>query len=117
MSRLGNILKEMITNKEGTLGTSGYINGNWRIRKVGKVAFFTIVNLTNIPAGTFSLGRIIPEGYRPADNVAFTLQQRGTSLRVIAIAIAPSGEVSCYNYGSASSSTVLLNTNLSWAIA
>ena len=117
MSRLGNVLQEMITNKEETLGASNYIGGNWKIRKVGKIAFLTVVNLTGIPTGSFSLGTIIPAGYRPQAEVSFTLVQRTTTLRVIAVSVTVNGVVNCYNYGSAVSAGVPLNTELIWAIA
>lgn len=103
--------------KEDTLTNSSYMKGTWKVQRVGDVVFLQISTLTAIPNGSFALAPAgtIPQGYRPASDVSFTIVRRGNTLYIIALTVGANGSMSAYNYGAAQSGDAGWNNIISWA--
>ena len=93
-----------------------YMAGTWFLDKSGTIVSLTLVNFTGIPAGRFVLSGIIPEIYRPANEISFTIIKRGTSFACMALSITTTGDVNCYNYGAAQTGAAGWNNVVTWIV-
>ena len=94
--------------------SGGYISGEWRLSKIGRIVFMQVVNFSSAPAGNFKLGATIPAEYRPAFSVSFTLTRRANVAHPIAITVGANGDIPCYNYGTAHTQATPYNQLLCW---
>lgn len=102
--------------KSDTLSNSSYMTGTWKVQRVDNIVYLQTSSLKAIPNGSFALAPAgtIPQGYRPASDVSFTIVRRGTTLYVIALSVGTDGSMGAYNYGQAQTGEAGWNNIVSW---
>lgn len=80
------------------------IYGVYTLSRCGKICFFTLSNITNLPNGSTVVCNI-PNGFRPPIGINRTASVPGTTTSV-RIHIAENGNITIYNY---STNTGILN--------
>lgn len=116
MLNVKKVLSKLIYKKEIQL-TGSYIQDNWKISRVGRTVYLQVHFFSSIPSGSFSLGAIVPEEFRPIRQVNFTLVRRQTNtMSAMAFSVDEAGVINCYNYASAQSSGNQYTQLLSWTI-
>ena len=103
-------------NATTTTISGGYVNEPWRIRKVGSLVFLHVGVLKAIPSGSFGLGAPIPSGYIPKTESSFTLIRRNQTGTPLAFTVFPSGNISCYNYGTETTAAMPFSQVICWSI-
>ena len=115
MLNVKKVLSKLIYKKETQL-TGSYIQDNWKISRVGRTVYLQVHFFSSIPAGSFSLGAIVPEEFRPKATKDFTLFRRSSTFMPMAFSVNDAGVINCYNYASAQSSGNQFTQLLSWTI-
>lgn len=94
-----NSISDISTLKSTSFTDNQYLSGDVYLYRIGALIYLTYLgNFINIPTGSFTIGNVIPLGFRPIRNLAIGERHIGSTT----IFIAPDGEIKCYNYESSS---------------
>lgn len=101
--------------KSSTTLTGTYIpSAGWTLYKVGRLVLLQVTGFQDIPAGSFTLGATIPQKFRPAQDMTYTLERRNTDNSPIALTVNTNGGLVAYKYGTALSGSNPYNQVLAW---